>query len=64
MTFLWLWIGWFALFGLIEGRALMNHDPGDTLSEYVWKWLARPGTMLRRMALFALMVWLIVHFLA
>lgn len=61
----WLWIGWLALFGLIEGKALANKQRGDTLSEHVWRWFAVSGGKygrLRRFGLVVLMVWLLVHF--
>ncbi|GAB1641747.1 hypothetical protein [Krasilnikovia sp. MM14-A1259] len=70
------WLLWFAYFLIVEGMALFNSRPGDTLSEHVWAWFgtqrAAPGesprlrsgwTQLRRVLLLAFMVWLSVHFL-
>jgi hypothetical protein len=71
-----MWAGWAAYFLLIEGIALRNGTPGDTLSEQVWMLFGtqrrRPGeperrrsgwTQLRRVLLLAFMAWLSVHFL-
>ncbi|MDM4718429.1 hypothetical protein QTQ03_02035 [Micromonospora sp. WMMA1363] len=64
-----LWIGWLAAFAIVEGIALFNKQPDDTLSEHVWKWFAvgssQPTgwTRLRRFALLAFMAWLTLHFL-
>ncbi len=41
----WMWIGWFAMFFGIEGVALFNSKPGDTLNEHVWAWF---GTQRRK----------------
>ena len=44
----WLWLGWLAYFGVVEGVALYQSgkvrargdaDPRDTFSEHVWFWL-------------------------
>lgn len=70
----WAWIGWGLLFAVIEGMALFNSTPGDTLSEHAWAWLGydtsgqelrRPSgwTRLRRFLLLAFLAWLIVHLL-
>ena len=72
----WAWIAWGAWFALVEGMALFNSTPGDTLSEHCWAWFGtrrrRPGeperrrsgwTQLRRVILLSFMVWLTVHFL-
>lgn len=32
------WLGWIAYFVVVEGMALFNSKPGDTLSEHVWAW--------------------------
>lgn len=64
------WVVWLAAFGVIEGLALLNKRPGDTLSEHVWHWFAvarstpQPDgwTRLRRFALLAGVTWLGVHF--
>jgi len=34
----WLWLAWGAMFVAIEGAALFNKTPGDTLSEHFRKW--------------------------
>jgi hypothetical protein len=69
------WLAWFAYFLVIEGTALFNSRPGDTLSEHVWAWFgttrradAKPRkrsgwTQLRRFLLLTFMVWLTAHFL-
>ena len=69
------WLAWLAYFLVVEGIALFNSKPGDTLSEHVWAWFGtewqkghspreRSGwTQLRRFALLAFMVWLSAHFL-
>ncbi|AWN07373.1 hypothetical protein SEA_MANEEKUL_3 [Streptomyces phage Maneekul] len=66
----WLWIFWIGAFVVIEGVALARKEPGDTLSEHVWKWFhTQQGqkwsktTRLRRFILLAFMAWLSVHFL-
>jgi hypothetical protein len=35
----WAWLGWGVIFCIIEGMALFNSKPGDTLSEHAWAWL-------------------------
>ena len=71
------WIGWVVYFAVVEGMALFNSKPGDTLSEHAWAWLGyaatgrgqqglrRPTgwTRLRRFILLAGLAWLIVHLL-
>ncbi len=68
----WAWLGWLGAFVAIEGKALFNKSPGDTLSEHVWRWFATAqgstGTpsgwvRIRRFSLLAFMGWLTVHFL-
>ena len=66
----WAWIAWGAVFAVIEGMALFNSRPGDTLSEHAWAFLGigegrkRSGwTQLRRVLLLAFMAWLTAHFL-
>lgn len=72
----WLWLAWLGAFVAIEGRALANKTPGDTLSEHVWKWFAtrredlrRPDgkkasawVKIRRTVLVAFLAWLALHF--
>jgi len=66
-SYTWLWIGWLVLFFAIEGPALANKKPGDTLSEHVWQWFGVKGqgrfVRVRRLFLLVLMCWLSVHFL-
>jgi hypothetical protein len=66
------WLVWLGAFGVIEGRALFNKQPGDTLSEHVWRWFATQqgstGTpsgwvRMRRFTLLAFLAWLSAHFL-
>jgi hypothetical protein len=72
----WAWLVWIAYFLVVEGFALFNSRPGDTLSEHVWAWFGtgrrRPGeperqrsgwTQLRRVLLLAFLAWLSIHFL-
>lgn len=67
----WAWLGWGAYFAVVEGMALANSKPGDTLSEHVWQFLGysegvrQPTgwTRLRRFMVLAFMAWLSVHFL-
>ncbi len=76
ITFTWIWLLWIAAFLGIEGVALFNSKPGDTLSEHVWAWFGtqrrKPGeperprsgwTQLRRFTLLAFLAWLSAHFL-
>lgn len=61
----WLWIAWGAMFLVIEGTALKNHDPGDALSEHVWRWFRVRGESaswnVGRLLLLGGLVWLTVH---
>jgi hypothetical protein len=66
----WLWLGWIAIFGIIEGIALTNSQHSDTLSEHLWSWFgydregrkSRKGwARLRRFLLLAFLIWLILH---
>jgi hypothetical protein len=67
----WLWLGWGAYFLAVEGVALFNKTPNDTLSEHVWLWLGYSGgvrkptgwTQLRRFLALAFLAWLSVHLL-
>jgi hypothetical protein len=60
------WITWLAMFLAIEGAAIFNKTPGDTLSEHVWRWFSikdKPkGYRLRRFGFLAFWAWLTVHF--
>ena len=61
------WFGWIVAFLVIEGLAIRDDDPGDTLSEHVWRWFSvterTTGWRVRRIALGGFMMWLTVHFL-
>ena len=73
----WAWIGWGVYFAVVEGMALFNSTPGDTLSEHVWAWpgyaltgqgpldLRQPSgwTRARRFMRLAFLAWLVAHFL-
>jgi hypothetical protein len=62
------WLAWMAWFVVVEGVALFNKEPDDTLSEHVWKWFRvrdrRPTAVVvaGRVALALFMVWLGLHF--
>lgn len=59
-----LWIAWGLAFALIEGVALANDTPGDTLSEHLRKWF-RTDTHLGRSAWLVasgvFFAWFVVH---
>jgi len=63
----YLWLGFGALFIIIEGAALMNKKPGGTLSEHVWHWVGTrertAGWKARRGALAIFLIALAVHLL-
>lgn len=60
------WVLWLVMFAAIEGAAIFNKKPGDTLSEHVWKWFSikdkAKGYRRRRFAFLAFWAWLTVHF--
>lgn len=62
-----LWFLWLLMFAAIEGGALVDKRPGDTLSEHVRRWASvgtkSRGWRLRRLALLAGLVALAAHFL-
>lgn len=61
-----LWIGWLAAFALIEGFALKNDMPGDTLSEHTRKWFSVKTKLGRTAFLVAwagFAVWFCAHIL-
>ncbi|OFW65175.1 MAG: hypothetical protein A2135_08650 [Actinobacteria bacterium RBG_16_67_15] len=37
-TWDYVWLTWLLAFLVAEGIALVDKDPGDTLSEHVWRW--------------------------
>ncbi|MET8111194.1 hypothetical protein [Streptomyces prasinus] len=64
------WAAWAAAFVVIEGVALKRKQPGDTLSEQVWKIFhttrdqkADKTTQARRAVLVMGLAWLVAHFL-
>lgn len=60
-----LWILWLLFFVAIEGTALANKRPGDTLTEHTKRWFSvgfkGTGWRGRRVALLSFLVWLLVH---
>ena len=64
----WLWGVWIMAFGIIEWKAISNKEPGDTLSEHVWKLMGsrryqKQGLwMLWRIGMGGLLLWLGFHF--
>ncbi len=60
-----LWLIWLGLFAAIEGAALLDPRPNDTLSEHLRGWFSTRGKsrgwIVRRAALGGLLVWLVVH---
>lgn len=63
----WAWLVALGLLLALEVVALVNRQPGDTLSEHVWRWFSvgdrAPFWRLRRVVLLAFMAWLTVHFM-
>lgn len=59
------WLLWGAMFLVIEGKALVDKDRGDTLSEHIWHWFRvkdKPGGWVaRRYVLAAFLAWLSLH---
>jgi len=60
------WLLWGAMFVAVEGAAIIDKDPGDTLSEHVWSWFRvkdkGSGWKIRRRVLQLFMTWLSAHF--
>lgn len=56
----WVWMSWLAAFLVLEGWALIDRTPGDTLSESIWFLQTRfwPLTV----GLAVLIGWLFYHF--
>jgi hypothetical protein len=66
-TWDYIWLGWIAAFLILEAIALINDEPGDTLSENIWQWFAvrsKRGWHWRRWILAIFLVWLLVHMVA
>ncbi len=61
------WIVWLVAFFAIEVPAILDKQPGNTLSEHFWRWFSIKdkgrGWRLRRTTLLALLAWLVAHFL-
>ncbi|MFF4510604.1 hypothetical protein [Streptomyces mirabilis] len=69
------WAAWAGAFVVIEGVALKRKQPGDTLSEQVWRIFGtrrdveypkgQPSGLLRlrRFTLLAFLAWLVAHFM-
>lgn len=59
------WSLWLGLFFLLELPAVVDDDPGDTLSELVWYLIALPGGTgaLFTWVLAGIMIWLAQHWL-
>ena len=68
-TFQKFWVFWIAAFIVVEGIAVFNGQPNDTLSEFVWMVIgtyvpAEDRTFLMwiwRAGVLALLAWLIPH---
>jgi len=66
----WLWALWALIFVGVEGVAVFNKKPGDTLSEHVWAWLGNTkrgfpqhgGVQVARGVLGLGLTWLMFHF--
>lgn len=63
-----LWLLWLLQFLAIEGAALLNKRPNDTLSEHIWHVFSirqkSQGWRVRRFSLLAFLAWLCAHFLS
>jgi hypothetical protein len=62
----WLWIGWIAAFAVVEGFALHNDMPGDTLSAHIRKWFSlktKRGRTVFLVVFGGFVLWLGVHLL-
>lgn len=61
------WLVWIALFFALEIPALLNKQPGQTLSEHVWAWFRVKDsrhtviTWLLRSVLLLFLIWLLFH---
>ena len=63
----WLWVLWLLAFCVLEGKALLDRRPDQTLSDHVWLWFSirgqGPWWKMRRLFLALFMAWLTLHFL-
>lgn len=61
------WLAWGAIFLAVEGWALANKTPHDTLSEHIWRWFRvrdpRPTALVvaARAVLALFLLWLAGH---
>lgn len=67
-VFTWLWVIWIAMFGAIEGTALIKKTPGSTLTSHVVSWASLKdksgGWLARRGTLAGFAGWLLYHFIS
>jgi hypothetical protein len=60
------WLLWIAMFFVIEVPAILDKDPGDTLTEHTRKWFSTRSKSrqwrLRRLILACFLLWLPLHF--
>lgn len=64
-----LWGIWIIFFVIVEAAAIYDKDPGDTLSEHVWRLFrvrhdGRRIGVWRRRVLFLFVAWLAAHLLS
>lgn len=58
--FTWLWIGWIAYFGLVEGAAFLLRRTDLTLSEFTWRFEGAGATAGRYLCAVVLL-WALLH---
>jgi hypothetical protein len=62
------WLFWLAMAAVVEGAALIDKRPNDTLTEHIMDWMSwkkkAGGWLLRRSVLAVFMLWLTAHFLS
>lgn len=69
MSYTTAWIMWGVMFLVIEGGAIVDKRPHDTLSEHIWRWIGirgykKPnGWKARRAGLGIFLLWLVGHLL-
>ena len=63
-----LWIIWLAMFGVVEGAALLKKTPNATLTAHITQWASLKdkswGWLGRRAGLLGFLGWLIYHFVS
>jgi hypothetical protein len=57
----WIWMAWLGAFAGLEAWAIIDQDPGDTLSETIWFLQGQWAGLTYGLA--ALFVFLIAHFI-